>query len=193
MARPEDGGGEGDEAQTGEGNQRDRDDDDYPRPPGQPELLLTLGRLDLEVAAAYEVIASEVGDDGVRSQLLEMRDDHRRHAEELQGLLVARGVDASVLAGLQQAQEYSLLRPLADLVRPLGSGFAIVTLIANEHLTNAAYEGALEYDWSDEEIEFLDRAFLDEQDHLEWLLAQETVMMGEGDEAAAAARPDVPA
>jgi hypothetical protein len=88
----------------------------------------------------------------------------------------------------------SLLRPLADLVRPLGSGFAIVTLIAAEHLTNASYEAALEYEWTDDEVDFLDRAFLDEQDHLEWLLAQETVMMGEGDgDATRGARPDAPA
>jgi rubrerythrin len=188
---------EGGDDKRGEGEARAgvQDDDDFPRPPGQAELLLTLGRLDLEVAAAYDVIASEVRDEGVRTQLIEMRDDHRRHVDELQSLLSARGTDAAVLAELQglAGPQGLLLRPLAELVRPLGSGFAIVTLIANEHVTNASYEAALEYDWSDDEIEFLDRAFLDEQDHLEWLLAQETVLMGEGDEAAAAARPDVPA
>ena len=173
------------------GSEGDRDENS---PAEQIRVLIALSRLDLEAAAAYEVVAEVVDAPDVRATLLAFRDDHVRHGDDLQRLLLHRGGAEAAQSGRNHG---SLLRAAVEIARPLGVEFAIVTLIANEHLTTASYEAVLEYEWTPDERALLDHNFSDERAHLEWLLDLETTLMmadaGEGDSTGAEGQSQAPA
>lgn len=166
------------------------EDDDVGEDPESPSpqflngLLVSLVRLNAAAADAYDIVADCADQDDVRNQLTTFRDQHRRHIIELQDLLRAREAELPPLEG----EEGSLFRTLAELVEPLGIDYAIDTLIANEHVTNASYQAALEYDWEVEEAVVLHGHFADEQQHFEWLCAQEAL----GDEGDVPSHPPAP-
>ena len=173
------------------GSEEDRDETN---PAEQIRVLIALSRLDLEAAAAYDVVAEVVESPEVRETLLRFKDEHVRHGADLQRLLHSRGGTEAAQSGRNFG---SLLRAAVEIARPLGVEFAIVTLIANEHLTTASYEAVLEYEWAPEELALLESNFADERTHLEWLLDLETTLMMADAEAGAAAgseeQPPAPA
>ena len=142
----------------------------------QVEMLTALAMLDREAAAAYQAAAEVVDLKEVRDQLLNFREDHRRHIRDLSRLLTDRG---AAPVALESDETGSLLRRLVEVVGPLGTGVALLNLIASEQLTNTSYEASLEFDWDDEALAVLQGNFTDEQRHLEWLADQEAALAGE--------------
>ncbi len=129
------------------------------------EVLAALARLDLEAALAYEGAARLSGDAEVSRQLAAFAHDHRRHAETLNRVLEREG-EAAVAP---PAGEPSLLAGLMTLAGPLGPDVIVVALLGNEQLTNLGYDGALAYEWDDEDEAMLEAFAADEQRHLAWL------------------------
>jgi competence ComEA-like helix-hairpin-helix protein len=140
------------------------------------EVLSTLARLDLEAALAYETGAEAVVEvPDVREQLLRFRDDHLRHVEDLNQLIVARGGPP---IQSQPNPSLYLLRSLALISQPFGPVALVLTLLTNEQMTNGTYDLTREFDWDDEVLRVLERNASDEQRHLQWLVEKEEELSG---------------
>jgi rubrerythrin len=145
-----------------------------------PDVLTALGELDAEAAQAYRTIAASIEDSVIRSKLEEFASEHTSHVETLNGLL-ADGDIPPISMELDEGS--SAMTMLAAAVAGMGDRAALLTLIGNEQLTNAAYRMALQLSWDDEIAAALERHAADEQRHLEWLLDQEARVRQSGAEA----------
>jgi rubrerythrin len=128
------------------------------------EVLAALARLDVEAALAYEAAAGLADDAETVGQLRRFGRDHRRHAQALARLLGEWG-------GLEpeRVPAEPVLAGLARVAAGLGPASLTLALLANEQLTNLAYEDVLAYAW-DEAVERLLVEFrADEERHLRWL------------------------
>lgn len=130
------------------------------------EVLMALAQLDLEAALAYEAAAEVVEDGEIEEQLGEFARDHRRHIEG-----IARVLSTGGGAGLSRppSRATGLLAELARLSAPLGAGALVLTLLADEQLTNLSYEDALAYEWDDLHEAMLEQFRADEERHMRWL------------------------
>lgn len=130
------------------------------------EVLMALAQLDLEAALAYEAAAEVVEDRDIAEQLGAFAQDHRRHIEG-----VARVLSEDGGAGLAAPPSGAtgLLAELARLAAPLGAGALVLTLLANEQLTNLSYEDALAYEWGEEHESLLEQFRAEEERHMRWL------------------------
>ncbi len=151
----------------------------------QLAALAALARLDLDAAGAYRVAADAIGDEDIEAILMEFSNDHLRHVDDLNGLIVARGGQPVPRA----VPEPSLLGPLMETAIAVGGDVAIMALLGNEQLTNRSYEVALEIEWDEESQRILDRNAEDEQRHLAWLAEAEDELWAEVE---AEAEPDGP-
>ena len=134
-------------------------------------LLVAMAELDAEAAEAYR-IAAEYTDNGLfRAKLEEFRADHLRHVETFNRLLTIAGV-AEVPAELDE--DSSAVTMLAASMGTMGVRATLMAMIANEQLTNAMYDAAMELPFEDEVARILAMHMTDEQRHLDWLSEQET-------------------
>jgi competence ComEA-like helix-hairpin-helix protein len=133
---------------------------------GPLQVLTVTARLDLEAALAYDAGASAVTEAELREQLLRFRDDHLRHLEALNRLLVAQGgspIDA-------QADGSALLLPSVALIAgALGTEAVLMTLLTNEQMTNGVYDMTLQVEWDEEMTALMEQHAADEARHLSWL------------------------
>ncbi|WP_041448591.1 ferritin-like domain-containing protein [Anaeromyxobacter sp. Fw109-5] len=125
------------------------------------EVLAALARLDVEAALAYEAAAGLADDDETVRQLRRFGRDHRRHAEVLARLIGEREAER------EPAQP--VLPGLARVAAGLGPGSLTLALLANEQLTNLAYEDVLAYAWDEAVERLLMELRADEERHLRWL------------------------
>ncbi|MFE8605145.1 hypothetical protein [Archangium violaceum] len=139
------------------------------------EVLSALARLDLEMAWAYDASAEAVEHGGeLRSRLLQFRDEHLWHVEELNQLILARG---GTLLQARGGPDGHLLGPLTWLVRPFGLVAQLLSLLLNEQMSNWNHDLALELDWADGDVvEVLERHRAEEQHHMAWLSEQEEAL-----------------
>jgi|RhiMethySRZTD1v2_1073278.scaffolds.fasta_scaffold07431_3 rubrerythrin len=140
------------------------DDDDL-------NLLVAMAELDAEAAEAYRIAAEYADDPLLRAKLEEFRADHLRHVETFNRLLTNAGV-AEVPADLDE--DSSAVTMLAASMGSMGVRAALMAMIANEQLTTAMYEAAMELPFEDEVARILEVHMADEQRHLDWLSEQET-------------------
>lgn len=142
------------------------------------DVLSALARLDLEAAWAYEASAeaAETAEftGELRARLLQFRDEHLWHVEELNQLILARGGTA---LQARAAPEGNLLGSLARLASPFGLVALLLSLLLNEQMMNWNHDLALEFDWADEEVvEVLESHRAEEQRHMAWLSEQEEAL-----------------
>lgn len=134
----------------------------------QREALEALRALDEEMAAAYQAAADVVGE-ALREQLLSFRGDHLRHVAELGGAIVAHGGKPDTIGGASPATLMARLAMVAGSVAPEA---AVLSLLADEEVSTAAYETALYLALGDQATALLERNRADEQRHFEWLQAR---------------------
>ena len=146
-------------------------------------LLVAMAELDAEAAEAYRIAAEYTDDPLLRVKLEEFRSDHLRHVETFNRLLTIAGV-AEVPADLDE--DSSAVTMLAASMGTMGVRPTLMAMIANEQLTNAMYEAAMDLPFEDEVARILEMHMSDEQRHLDWLSEQET--RGGQDEIDAGAR-----
>jgi rubrerythrin len=139
------------------------------------ELLMALAQLDLESALAYEAAAELVRDEEIEQQLRAFARDHRRHVDAVGRLLEADG-GAGLAAPPSRAT--GLLSQLARLSGPLGPEAIVLTLLANEQLTNLGYEDALAYEWGRDREQLLQQFRADEERHMMWLSDRHDLFRG---------------
>ncbi len=150
---------------TGRDRAREELDEDIDR--DEIAALVAIANLDEEAAVAYDLVALSVDDRELREMLRSFSADHRRHVRNLDRALEKLGQarHASVRA------EDGLLPGLATTMASLHPIAAVNALIANEHLTNGAYENALIFVSLLEVQDLLSDQAADERRHLEALLA----------------------
>ena len=140
------------------------DDDDI-------NLIVAMAELDAEAAEAYRIAAEYTENVALRDKLEEFRADHLRHVETFNRMLAAAGV-AEVPADLDE--DSSAVTMLAASMGTMGVRATVMAMIANEQLTTAMYEAAMELPFEDEVARILEVHMADEQRHLDWLSEQET-------------------
>lgn len=147
-----------------DGGSRTPDDDLLEVALTPAEVLAALARLDVEAALAYEAAAGLADDAETVRQLRRFGRDHRRHAEALARLLGERG-------GLEPEGEPAqpVLAGIARVAAGLGPASLTLALLANEQLTNLAYEDVLAYAWDEAVERLLVELRADEERHLRWL------------------------
>ena len=133
-------------------------------------LLIAMAELDAEAAEAYRIAAENTDQVHLRSQLEEFRSDHIRHVDALNGLIAqAGGPEVST----ELDEESSAVTMLAASLGVMGLRAALSAMIANEQLTNTAYQAASELPFEEDVASLLAQHLADEQRHLDWLTAQE--------------------
>lgn len=133
------------------------------------KVVSALVRLDLEAAMAYEVSARLVDVPDIAKQLRQFRDDHFRHVEETNPILIAMGAKAAERSKI----EPGLLPGLAIMVGPLGPRAVLMALLNDEQMTTLSYEAVLAYSWDSKVQKVFDRNRADERRHLQWLAEKE--------------------
>ena len=133
-------------------------------------LLIAMAELDAEAAEAYRIAAQSTDQVHLRTKLEEFRNDHLRHVDVLNGFIAeAGGPDVST----ELDEESSALTMLAASLGTMGLRAALLAMIANEQLTNTAYQAASELPFEEDVAGVLAQHLADEQRHLEWLTEQE--------------------
>ena len=133
-------------------------------------LLIAMAELDAEAAEAYRIAAEYTDQVHLRSKLEEFRSDHIRHVDALNGLIAeAGGPEVST----ELDEESSAVTMLAASLGTMGLRAALSAMIANEQLTNTAYQAATELAFEKDVASLLAQHLADEQRHLDWLTAQE--------------------
>jgi len=143
----------------------------------QLDALMAVGRMDAEAAAVYEAASELIGIDEITEQLLSFRDDHLRHVESLNRLLLERGGDP---VSDEVDPDASMLVELAEAMGAIGPKPGLAAVIGNEQLTNSVYQSALMLPYDARTRDLLERHLADERRHLAALNA----MMGRNWEAA---------
>jgi rubrerythrin len=128
---------------------------------------VAIARLDLEAAAAYEVIAESADDPKLKKMLTSFAKDHRRHVEDIQAFAEAN--DFVVEIPLPDGRQSSFVA-LAVAVGGLDEDAALETLIGNEHLTNRTYETALWLITDEEALAIVEKNREDERRHITALM-----------------------
>lgn len=130
------------------------------------EALAALARMDLEAAEAYDIASEAIDDPTIVRTLQDFRDDHARHFENINQIIVQRGfepVEPSV------DPEESMFLALVDTSVALGPLAALLSLISSEQLTNSTYESAMMLGFDEDVMSVLERANEDEKRHLSTL------------------------
>jgi rubrerythrin len=134
-------------------------------------LLIALAELDAEAAEAYRIAAEYTDQVHFRTMLEEFRADHLRHVETFNRLLGEAGAP-EVSTDLDE--ESSAVTMLAASMGTMGVRATLLTMIANEQLTNATYQAVAELPFEEDVARILEVHLADEQRHLQWLSGQET-------------------
>jgi len=130
------------------------------------EALVAIAMLDLEAAGAYRIVGDMVEDSELKDSLLEFAGDHERHAREISELVASTGMKAELTA---PDPARSAMLQLASALGGLEASAAVDCMLANEQLTNATYESAMELVMEPRAARIVRRAREDERRHLEAL------------------------
>jgi rubrerythrin len=170
------GGAEGGSTEAGQGAPDGERESDPSTPLlSEVEVLMALAQLDLESALAYDAAAELVDDGELAQQLREFAEDHRRHLQGIGRVLAREGGEGLEAPG---SKATGLLAELTRISGPLGEEALVLTLLANEQITNLTYEDALAYEWGGDEERMLERFRADEERHMRWLSDRHDVLHG---------------
>ena len=167
----------GDGLETGDSVDSDIEVDDT-----DANLLIAIAEMDAEAAEAYRIAAEHTDEVHFRTKLEEFRGDHLRHVAAINRLLDDAGI-AEVSTELDE--ESSALTMLAASMGVMGSRAALLTMLANERLTEATYQAVLELPFEEEVTRILEAHLSDEKRHLQWLAEQEPHVRNDEDQVEA--------
>ena len=128
--------------------------------------LRALAQLDVDAIAAYNAAIARVAEPLVREKLEEFRGDHARHVQALNALIQRHGgTPVSQRADLKGAA----MKGVTALSSLMGTEAVLLAMLANEEVTNRAYELVLQFEWSDEARLLIRRHRADEERHITWI------------------------
>lgn len=129
-------------------------------------LLHDLIELDYDAIRAYEAAVERLDDPQFKETMREFLMDHRRHIDELSGLLQTMGGD---LPDGPDAKQY-LAKGKVIIADLFGDKAILMAMKTNEEDTNTAYERALEHeDLPEFARDTIARGLADERRHRAWL------------------------
>lgn len=126
------------------------------------ERLTELIYLDIEAARAYDLALAHMDGTALREQIAAFRDDHLRHAHDLQEAMIDLGGD---VVDMQDACE-DLIDGLSALREGGCRRSALQIMGSGEVVTTNAYDEALYEDMPPEIRRLIERHFADERRHL---------------------------
>ncbi|MBC2778666.1 DUF892 family protein [Parasphingopyxis marina] len=133
---------------------------------GLVKLLQDLVHLDYDAIRAYEAAIDRLEDDSFKSTLARYCADHRAHTENLGAHLRALGADVPDGADWKKI----LTKGKVVIAGLIGDRAILAAMLANEEVTNKAYEAALEHEAADPGVQQTLRANLeDERRHRAWI------------------------
>jgi len=127
------------------------------------DRLTELIQLDLESARAYDLALERIDRPKIREQIAAFRDDHLRHAHDLQEALFDLGGD--IVVDTPEGED-----DLIEGIRALREAPCILSALrvmgASEVVTTNAYDEALYEDMPPDLRSLIERHFADERRHL---------------------------
>jgi len=126
----------------------------------------SLIQLDIDAIHAYEQAMKNVGEQYIRDQLAEYRNDHHRHFRELSAVVQAMGGTPPEFSPDFKGffiQGFTALRSLT------GTEGALKAMETNEKLTNKTYEEASSWDLPLDAASLVRSNFEDERLHLRYI------------------------
>ncbi|SEM58698.1 protein of unknown function [Stigmatella aurantiaca] len=128
--------------------------------------LRSLAQLDADAVGTYDAAISRIAAPLVRERLNDFRVDHLRHIQDL-NLLIERfgGEPVALSPDLKGAA----MKGLTAVTSMMGTEAALVAMLGNEEFTNRAYDLALQFDWSPEVAQLIQKNREDERRHLTWI------------------------
>ena len=129
------------------------------------DTLVTLAQLDIDAIHAYSQALGHIEIKTIYDALMKFQDDHRRHVTELSAEIqklgrmppVSRDVKGFFITGFTAIQSL------------MGTNGALKAMEGNEELTTKTYREALEKNLLMPIKELIEKNFLDEQRHLQFI------------------------
>jgi rubrerythrin len=143
--------------------------------------LISLIHLDIDAVHAYTRALVHVGSPTVRRHLEEFRGDHERHVAELSHTVRDLGGDPPPERPDVKGVVLEVLTAMRSIT---GTEGALKAMKANERLTKATYEAALQLELPEDVAELVRKNFEDEKRHLEWVEGAIERQVWQGEEAA---------
>lgn len=131
------------------------------------DSLMALAQLDGEAAVAYQIAIDQLDVPFLRDLLERFRGDHLRHVRDLNEVIERLG--GAPIEAAPEPDESVLVR-FTEAVGILGPHAVVLAMTANEQLTNATYETALEVAVESDMRPLIERNLEDERRHLGTLL-----------------------
>lgn len=129
------------------------------------DRLNELIALDHDAVGAYEAAIERIDVEFLRSRLREFQDDHRRHIQELSGVVTGLGGKPREKPDVKGFA----LKGFTAITSMMGNEAALKAMQGNEKLTNRTYEQALKESWPEDVRGIIERNFRDEQRHLAFI------------------------
>jgi len=130
------------------------------------DRLKDLMQLDYDAVQAYDKVIQKLDDPAVRGKIESFRDDHIRHVNDLDAMIVLKG-------GRHQEPSRDFKGVLLESVAKLRSMTGTIgTLKANEMAekqTNKRYAEAVRQDFPTEVMALVSRNYEDERRHLDYI------------------------
>jgi demethoxyubiquinone hydroxylase (CLK1/Coq7/Cat5 family) len=128
--------------------------------------LRSLAQLDVDAVGTYDAAIARVTEPLVRERLNDFRVDHLRHIQDL-NLFIERFGGEPVM--LSPDLKGAAMKGLTAVTSMMGTEAALVAMLGNEEFTNRAYDLALQFDWSPEVLQLIQKNREDERRHLTWI------------------------
>jgi rubrerythrin len=136
-------------------------------------LLRSLAELDYDTVLAYETAIEKLDDADAKKQLAEFRDDHRRHIDDINLLLV--DLDGKPL--VEDDFKHVLLEGKVFIASILGDRAILKAMQSNEEETTKTYKAAVEIrGFAPEVTKLIENNYADERRHLAWVRAKLEMM-----------------
>lgn len=132
-------------------------------------LLRSLAKLDYDIWLAYETAIEKLDDADAKEQLRDFREDHRRHIDDINLLLV----DLKGAPLLEDDLEHILLEGKVFIASLVGDRAVLKAMQSNEEETTKTYKAAVEIrGFAPEVTKVIENNYADERRHLSWIRAK---------------------
>ncbi|ADO74751.1 ferritin-like domain-containing protein [Stigmatella aurantiaca] len=128
--------------------------------------LRSLAQLDADAVGTYDAAIARIAEPLVRERLNEFRVDHVRHIQDLNQFIERLGGEA---VALSPDLKGAAMKGLTAVTSMMGTEAALVAMLGNEEFANRAYDLALQFDWSPEVLQLIQKNREDERRHLTWI------------------------
>jgi uncharacterized protein (TIGR02284 family) len=128
------------------------------------EVMNDMLQLDLDAILAYDEAIHACDVDEIKTRLREFRGDHERHVRDLSLAVRTYGGQPKEKRDIKGFFIQGFTKMMSR-----GDRSALMTMRANEELTNRSYAAALKHELPHEVRTLLEQNYNDERRHLQWI------------------------